>query len=69
MHPYLHKKNYSCKKWVLPSTNPAEWLKVYQLAIEAADGDSYIMDNYLPFCLSSSARTLLLRLPVGSVRS
>jgi hypothetical protein len=39
------------------STNPAEWLEVYQLAMEAAGGDLYIMVNYLPVCLSSLART------------
>jgi hypothetical protein len=51
------------------STNPAEWLKVYQLAIEATRGDSYIMKKYLPICLLLSARTRLLGLPAGSVRS
>jgi hypothetical protein len=51
------------------STNPAEWLEVYQLAIEAVGGDSYAMANYLPVCLSSSARTWLLGLPTGSVHS
>jgi hypothetical protein len=51
------------------STNPPEWLEVYQLAIEATSGDSYIMANYLSVCLSSSARTWLLGLPVGSVCS
>jgi hypothetical protein len=51
------------------STNPTEWLDVYQLAIKTAGGDSYIMANYLPVCLSSSTRTWLLRLPVGSVHS
>jgi hypothetical protein len=50
-------------------TNPTEWLEVYQLTIEAAGGDSYIMANYLPVCLSSSARTWLLGLPTRSVRS
>jgi hypothetical protein len=39
------------------STNPAEWLEVYQLTIEAAGEDSYVMANYLPVCLPSSART------------
>jgi hypothetical protein len=29
------------------STNPAEWLKVYQLAIKAAGGDSYIVSIIL----------------------
>jgi hypothetical protein len=59
------------------STNPAEWLEVYQRAIEAARGDSYIMANYdsyimanyLPVCLSSSTRSWLLGLPTGSVHS
>jgi hypothetical protein len=30
------------------STNLAEWLEVYQLAIEATEGHSYVMTNYLP---------------------
>jgi hypothetical protein len=51
------------------SINSAEWLEVYQLTIETAGGDSYVMANYLPVCLSSSARTWLLRLLVGSVHS
>jgi hypothetical protein len=29
------------------STNPAEWLEVYQLAIKAVGGDSYVLANYL----------------------
>jgi hypothetical protein len=51
------------------STNPAKWLEVYQLAIEAAEGDPYVMANYLPICLSSSARIWLIGLLTGSVRS
>jgi hypothetical protein len=51
------------------STNPAEWLEVYQLTIKASGRDSYIMTNYLPVCLLSSTRTLLLGLSVGSVHS
>jgi hypothetical protein len=51
------------------STNLTEWLKVYQLTIEAVGGDSYVMANYLPVCLSSSARTWLLGLLAGSVWS
>jgi hypothetical protein len=27
------------------STNPAEWLEVYHLAIEVTSGDSYVMAN------------------------
>jgi hypothetical protein len=30
------------------STNPAKWLNVYHLTIEATSGDSYVMANYLP---------------------
>jgi hypothetical protein len=51
------------------STNPAEWLKVCQLIIEAAGGDSYVMENYLPVYLSASARTWLMGLPLESVCS
>jgi hypothetical protein len=51
------------------STNPIEWLEVYQLAIEATGGDSYVMANYLPIYLLSSARTWLMGHPIGSVRS
>jgi hypothetical protein len=51
------------------STNLAEWLEVYQHAIETTGGDSYVMANYLSICLSSSARMWLLGLPSRSVRS
>jgi hypothetical protein len=51
------------------STNLGEWLEVYQLTIKAIDGDSYVMVDYLPVCLSSSVRTWLLGLPGRSVRS
>jgi hypothetical protein len=42
---------------------------VYQLAIETAGGDTYVMVKYLLVCLSSSARTWFLGLPMGLVRS
>jgi hypothetical protein len=42
---------------------------VYQLTIEATGGDLYAMVNYLPVCLSSSARIWLLGLCVELVRS
>jgi hypothetical protein len=32
------------------STNPVELLEVYQVTIEAAVKDSYIVENYLPVC-------------------
>jgi hypothetical protein len=37
--------------------NLVEWLKVYLLTIEATSGDSYVIENSLPVCLSSSAGT------------
>jgi hypothetical protein len=40
--------NLSAIKKYDGSTNLVEWLEVYQLVIEAAGGDSYIMTNYLP---------------------
>jgi hypothetical protein len=51
------------------STNPFEWLKVYQLTIETTGEDSYIMVNYLSVYLSASAKTWLLGHPRGSVCS
>ena len=32
------------------TVEPTQWLGVYQLAIRAASGDSYVMVNYLPMC-------------------
>jgi hypothetical protein len=51
------------------SSNVAKWLEVYQLTNEAAGGESYVMASYLSIYLSTSARTWLLGLPVGSVQS
>jgi hypothetical protein len=64
----LNFKTSGIEKYVGP-TNPTECLKVYQLTIDAARGDSYVMANYLPVCLFSAARTWLLRLPMGLVCS
>ena len=36
---------------------PAQWLGVYQLAVRAAGGDSYVMANYLPMVLSPNMLT------------
>jgi hypothetical protein len=44
------------------STNPAEWVEVYQLAIEAVGGDSYVMMNYMSICLSSYQLTIICML-------
>jgi hypothetical protein len=67
VHWPLNFKPLGIKKYD-GSTNLAEWLEVYQLTIEATGVVSYIMANYLLVYLSSSIRTWLLGLPVGSVR-
>jgi hypothetical protein len=54
---------------LLPKDSEEVNLQVYQLTIEATGGDSYIVANSLPICLSSSARTWLMGLPRGLVCS
>jgi hypothetical protein len=56
VHWPLNLKSSGIKKYD-GSTNPTEWLEVYQLTIEVVGGDSYVMVNYLPVFLSSSTRT------------
>ena len=51
------------------AVEPTQWLGVYQLAIRAADGDSYVMANYLPMCLSPNVLTWLMGLPARSIGS
>jgi hypothetical protein len=43
----LNFKSSGIKKYD-GSTNPAKWLEVYQLTIEAIKGVSYVMANYMP---------------------
>jgi hypothetical protein len=57
----LNFKSSGIKKYY-GSTNPTEWLELYQLAIEVAGGDSYVMANYLPDCLSLSVSPFLVPL-------
>ena len=40
---------------------------MYQLAIRAAGGDTYVMANYLPMCLSPNVLTWLMGLPGRSI--
>ena len=47
--------------------NPLEFLQIYTTAIRATGGDENVMANYLPTVLEGSARSWLLKLPVGSV--
>jgi hypothetical protein len=50
-------------------TDRREWLQVYELTIEATGGDTQVMTNYLPINLLSAARTWLMGLPLGSIKS
>ena len=45
------------------TVDPTNWFRVYQLAVRAAGGDSYVMANYLPMCLSPNVLTWLMGLP------
>ena len=51
------------------TTNPDEFLQVYNTAIEAAGGDEKVMANYLHTRLSGAARSWLTSLKAGSIRS
>jgi hypothetical protein len=68
MHWPLNFKPSGIEKYI-GSTNPDDCLKGYQLTIEAAGGDPYVMANYLSVCLSSNTRTWLLGDPAGLVCS
>ncbi|WVZ79352.1 hypothetical protein U9M48_026941 [Paspalum notatum var. saurae] len=51
------------------TTNPSEFLQVYVTAISAAGGDDAVMASYFHVALSGPARTWLLNLTPGSIRS
>ena len=44
------------------TTDPAEFLQLYELGIEAASGDKKVMANWFPMALKEGARTWLLNL-------
>ena len=53
------------------TTDPAEFLQLYELGIEAANGDEKVMANWFPMALKDGARTwllnmLLARSPLGT---
>lgn len=50
-------------------TNPTDWLHLYSTSIQATGGDTFVMANYLPVCLSNSARTWLYSLPANSIHT
>jgi hypothetical protein len=49
------------------SSNPEEFIQVYQTIIEAASGDDRVKANFLPTALSGVARSWLINLPEGSI--
>ena len=51
------------------TTDPAEFLQLYELSIEVANGDEKIMANWFPMALKDGARSWLLNLTEGSVSS
>jgi hypothetical protein len=51
------------------SSNPEEFIQVYQTVIEAIGGDDRVKENFLPTTLSGEARSWLINLPEGSIHS
>ena len=51
------------------TANPAEFLQLYELSIEAANGDEKLMANWFPMALKDGARSWLLDLQHGSIFS
>jgi hypothetical protein len=49
--------------------DPAEFLQLYELSIEAASSDEKVMANWFPMALKDGARSWLLNLPAGSISS
>ena len=51
------------------TTDPAEFLQLYEPGIEATNGDEKVMANWFAMALKDGARTWLLNLPPGSISS
>ena len=49
--------------------DPGEFLQLYELGIEAVNGDEKVMASWLPMALKDGARTWLLNLPPGLISS
>jgi hypothetical protein len=49
------------------SSNPKEFIQVYQTIIEAAGGDDQVKVNFLPTTLTGVARSWLINLHKGSI--
>ena len=51
------------------TTDLEEFLQLYKLGIEVANGDKKVMANWFPMALKDGARSWLLNLPPGSISS
>jgi hypothetical protein len=51
------------------SSNPKEFIQVYQTIIEAVGGNDRVKANFLPMALTGAARSLLINLPEEFVTS
>jgi hypothetical protein len=51
------------------SSNPEEFIQVYQIVIESTGGDDRVKTNFLPMTLIDAARSWLINLPEGSIPS
>ena len=49
--------------------DPAEFLQLYELSVEAVNSDEKVMVNWFPMALKDDARSWLLNLPSGSISS
>ena len=47
------------------TTDPTEFLQLYEPSIEASNGTEQVMVNWFPMALKDGARSWLLNLPVG----
>jgi hypothetical protein len=45
------------------STNPEEFIQLYQTVVEAAGGDNRVKANFLPMALTGAIRSWLINLP------
>ena len=51
------------------TADPVEFMQLYELSIEAANGDEKVIVNWFPMALKDGARSWLLNLPPGSISS
>ena len=51
------------------TADPAEFLQLYELGIEAANGDEKVMANWFPMALKDGAGSWLPNLPPGLISS